>query len=683
MKSARLKQYLLSVFIAGWGIYILSKAYFPTDFYYLYVGAKNIMLAGTALSHFKITAGYLWSFINLFGLIGSSFVIGTMILSAWRIKYSSFLEKFILGMGLGLCLWSYFTFLMGIFGLLQMSLFKWVFWSIVAFSMWFLVKNSKKYIGSFNKLVLPRSYLPLICLVLLGMALLINIICALAPEIHYDALVYQLALPDFYKIHGRIVDMPFNSTSYFPQNMNMLYLLSLLVSNDSVAKLLHLFLGLSSLAAIYAFARKHFSRKTAIAAVAGFYLVPQVAMQSWTALNDLGLTFYVLLNILCLDNWLDEKESSAKYLYLAALFSGFALGIKYVSAATVAISAGVILYRYGYRWRQWKRSFYELGKFAAIVLIMISPWVMRNAKLTGSPFAPFNVAGQKSKFEYNFRKDVFLDDCTHPRFLNTKDFFITPWLNTLDHSSLDDFAGPLFIFSVPLAIMILLRGKTNRKILLLLGYFIVFYVLWRSQTSVWRYFLPALAVFCLVVGYLLYDDRMSRLNRGLLKIIFTGILLGNMAVICMAFELMGPMQVVNGTETKEAFLARSHPLYQYPTYPVMSFINQNTAPDSKILLVGEARGYYCQRDYIANTAFDISTFQKYFKKAKNAGELAQQLRQDGITHILLNEGELARLQQQYKIFDFQDRDMKILKEFWRNYCRPVFYSKGVGLYEII
>lgn len=683
MNSERVKQGVFSFLIVVWGMFIFKKAYDPAEFYYLFVGAQKLILAGSVIAHFRIAATYLWNFINLFILVGSSFVIGGVILSAWRMKFSSFLEKFLVGLGLGLAFWSYLTFFLGILGLLNVALFKWLFWTVFVLSVWFLVKNKEEFALQFATFRWPRSYLAVFSMSLLVIALLINVVCALAPEIHYDVLVYHLALPDFYKMHGRILDVPFNFCSYFPQNMNMLYLLTLMVSNDNVAKLLHLFLGISSILVIYVFARKHFSRKVAIAAAAGFYLVPQVALESWTAQNDLGITFYVLLNVWCLDNWLAEKAFSKKYLYLAAVFSGFALGIKYVSAATVVISLSFILYHYGYCQRHWKKSFFEIGKFVAIVFLMVSPWLLRNISFTGSPFAPFAVDAQKSVLGSDFRKDVFFADCNKPQSFSVKDFLLTPWLNTLGKDSSDTLAGPLFIFFVPFLMMMLIRTKTERKLLRLVFYFFMYFILWRSQTSGWRYLLPALAAFCIIIACLLYDERINRINGGLLKIVFAGILLGNLAVICMALERVDPVRVLLGQETKEAYLGHSHLFYQFPAYPVIEYINKNVSPGSRILFVGDSRGYYCERDYIANSAFDVPTFQKYFKTAKDADELAQNLRREGITHILYNEGEFVRLQNQYRIFDFQPRDLKLLQEFWRKHSKSIFFMKGVGLYQIL
>ncbi|MDD5132551.1 MAG: glycosyltransferase family 39 protein [bacterium] len=545
------------------------------------------------------------------------------------------------------------------------------------------MKNRKNYSLRANTAAWPRSFLTLGCLMLMVIVLLINVVCALAPEIHYDALVYQIALPGFYKMHGRIIDVPFNFNSYFPQNMNMLYLLTLLVSNGNVAKLLHLFLGLGSLLAIYVFSRKHFSRNASITATAGFYLVPQVAIQSWSALNELGITFYALLNIVCLDNWLGDKDHSGQYLYLAAIFSGFALGMKYMSVIITVISLCLIFYHYGYLERRWKKAFYEIGKFTVIVLVMISPWLVRNFNLTGSPAAPFAAPAGKNAPGYDFRKDVFLKDCAHPQSFSVQELLITPWLNTLGKSTLDNLAGPLFTFFVPLFIMLLIRAKMDRKLKLLFFYFLVYYIMWRSQTSVWRYFLPAMAVFCVIAGYLLYDEKISSFNRGLLKIMFGMILVGNLAVICMAFEGIDPAPVVAGIETKGSYLGRSHLFYQAPLYPAIEYINKNIPLDSRILFVGDSRGYYCERDYIANTAFDVPTFQKYFQAAKNAAELAQYLRRDKLTHLLVNETELTRLQKQYEIFDSQPRDMKLLRDFWLRYVRVLFNDQGVVLYEIL
>jgi hypothetical protein len=229
----------------------------------------------------------------------------------------------------------------------------------------------------------------------------------------------------------------------------------------------------------------------------------------------------------------------------------------------------------------------------------------------------------------------------------------------------------------------LIGAKTKPAVWILLFYFIMYFILWRSQTNVWRYLLPALAVFCLVIGNLLYDKKLNRINQVLLKIVFLGIILGNLAVICMAFERVDPVPIMIGKETKESYLGHSHLYYQYPVYPVIAYINATLSPGSKILFVGDSRGYYCQRDYIANSAFDVPTFQKYFKAAKDADELARNLRRDGITHILYNEGELMRLQNGYTIFDFQPRDIKLLQDFWQKHSRSVFYKKGVGLYEIL
>ncbi|MDD5132550.1 MAG: hypothetical protein PHH44_07830 [bacterium] len=137
MNTARLKQIIFSVFIVAWGAFILNKVYDLGDIDYFFLTMKNLALALSALTQLKIIAGYLGDFINLFCLVSSSFVIGTIILSSWRVRSASFLEEFILGVGLGLSVWSYFTFSLGMLGALNVVLFKSLFWAVFAFSLWY------------------------------------------------------------------------------------------------------------------------------------------------------------------------------------------------------------------------------------------------------------------------------------------------------------------------------------------------------------------------------------------------------------------------------------------------------------------------------------------------------------------------------------------------------------------
>lgn len=676
IKNIDLKDLFLSFLILLWGGFVVISFYALNEFTSFFV-LKDFLSLPILLKHFNLWSSYLWSFICLFSLIFSSFVLGERILRKFSGPIDSFMEKFLLSCGLGLAGFAFLTFVLGLLGLFRGNFFSLIYWVIFLISVVVLFRN--KSILKLNNFKLITSPFSLILLLLAMLTFIINIFGALVPEIHFDAHVYHLALPELYKLHGRIMDVPANGMSYLPQNMAMLYTLSLLINNETMARLLHLFLGTGVALLLYLTGRKLFSREVGILSAVIFYLIPNVAMESWSALNDLAVAFYAALILLCLTNWLKNQKMENSYLSLLAIYMGFALGIKYVSAPLFLICLCLILYRYGFREGKWRQGMVTGLKFIAIVVIIISPWLIKNFLNTGTPFYPFLTQIPARANGAEFKIIPFLKDCGGSP-LHPVEFFTKPIANILDKGSLDSLIGPLFLFSLPLLVIGYNSLVNNR--------FLIFYLLcqlifWRFQTELWRYFFSGLPVLCLIVGAVFYNEKMAPLARKMLRLLILIILLGNLGMVFAAFNSRQTLAVVCGQESKEHYLEKSHPFYPNPVYPIINYINQNLPANAKILFVGESRGYFCQREYIANSAFDVPTFQKYFKAAINADELAQALKKDKITYILFNEGELYRLQSQYKIFDFSARDLKLLREFWKKHSRQIIYINGVGLYQII
>lgn len=74
------------------------------------------------------------------------------------------------------------------------------------------------------------------------------------------------------------------------------------------------------------------------------------------------------------------------------------------------------------------------------------------------------------------------------------------------------------------------------------------------------------------------------------------------------------------------------------------FFAANDLPKgSRILAVGEARGYYIRPAITVSTAFDLHPLHGYLQDCPDAAELGRRLAADGYTHLLVNEFETARL----------------------------------------
>ena len=69
----------------------------------------------------------------------------------------------------------------------------------------------------------------------LGLLVLLSL--ALAPAFATDALVYHLAVPKAFLQAGGLVNLPNNIYSFFPQQMEMLYMFALALGSDSLAQL--------------------------------------------------------------------------------------------------------------------------------------------------------------------------------------------------------------------------------------------------------------------------------------------------------------------------------------------------------------------------------------------------------------------------------------------------------------
>lgn len=665
------KKGILSFLLLVWGSYVLVRFYHPAEFAYLPALLDNIFFWPKGY----LLTGYLWTLVNLLAFVYQNTVIGVLILSKVTAKPSSLLERYLPAFGLGVISWSYLTFFLGLAGFLDPLFFQLLFWLTTAGCTIMVIRKKELFLFPVLHPPAVKDLFSKLCLAFILLTAVLNFVGALGPEIHYDALFYHLALPAAYQLQGQITALPFNSFSFFPQNMEMLYLFSLLVNNDLLARLLHWLMGLGSMLLVYLLGRKYFSRPAAILAAAGFYLIPQVSLESWTAMNDLGVVFFVLLSWLCVLAWLTRGKLSPGYLHLAAVFTGFAMGIKFIAFPLVIITILIYFLQYrrfsGTPWQKIK----PIVWYSLIILLLIAPWLVKNAVSSGSAFAPFSLA--------TFKLEMYLNDCQHLHSYHWKEILLVPWQGILDEKSLDSLIGPLFLLALPLLIVLFDLCRCQPAIKKFSFFLLIYFVLWRSQTSSWRFFLPALPVFCLLIGSIAYSLKIDPLNRKLLLGVFLLVFYGNLGLIVSSLQQKQTPAVIAGTEPRESYLTKSHMFYSSPSFAAISFLNRLVPAGTAVLFVGETRTYYSQFKAIANSAFDFPSFQDYFKKAQTAAELAKDLQQDGISYILFSESELQRMQMQYKMFDFSRLDIQLLREFWLNNSRVLYYKDGVGVYQII
>ena len=135
-----------------------------------------------------------------------------------------------------------------------------------------------------------------------------------------------------------------------------------------------------------------------------------------------------------------------------------------------------------------------------------------------------------------------------------------------------------------------------------------------------------------------------------------------------------------GKESTEDYLSKN-----IQPYKMFNYINKELPVSSKLLFVWENRGFYCNREYVADLIYEASWIIPFIYNMENPDKLLNKLKSMEITHLLYNQtlGNVFRpsfsAPQQNQDFILS---MKILEEFLGKYTRLIYQDNGVLLFEI-
>ncbi len=219
----------------------------------------------------------------------------------------------------------------------------------------------------------------------------------------YDVVSYHLQVPrEWYEI-GRIVPLTHNAFSYFPFNVEMHFLLSMHIRGGPwagmyLAQFMSFSFGVLAIVAVYGMARTIATRAGATIAAVAIATMPWTVMLSSVAYVEMALVFYAALAV----GWMvlavfpataDDVPIAQCTIWrnavLAGLCGGLACGVK-LTAGPMLLGplalAGVVV---SIRGRQpMRKTIAAVAVFVVVGLIVVSPWLVRNAVWTGNPFFP-------------------------------------------------------------------------------------------------------------------------------------------------------------------------------------------------------------------------------------------------------------------------------------------------------
>jgi len=508
-----------------------------------------------------------------------------------------------------------------------------------------------------------------------------TVIGALAPATgsDYDGLVYHLAIPKVYIGDGQIHPIPWLSHSNFPFTIEMLYLLGLLLRDQSLAKLFHFAYGWLTVCAIFAFGRR-WAHHAGWLGAAIFAAIPLVAWEMTSAYNELAFALYTFLTIYALIKWREEMQTahSDSWLWVGAIMCGLALGVKMLAVVVLLFALGALswaLVRGPDRAVALKRIFV----FIAIAVAVACPWYLKSYLWTGNPVYPFFYQVFGGAYWSQERADAYTQ--AQKAFGLGKGplaFAALPWNLTMRSRWFFDQPnllrpfnvyvmtfGPLLLGLLP---SLLLTGPIGIAGRTMLWFALTYVAIWFGLTQNGRYLaavLPSLSACAGLASYRLLARRgitavavAVALALGLLSGAFTGYVLSGRAV-----------RVVLGLESPSAYLNRVSPLYA-----MSEVINKATPPNARILVLGdEPRCFYLDRHYLLGNHAEI------FSPADLASPsaLLSSLKRMEVTHLVLHSATLRDMSARSGAIETLLADLHLAGEI-----RPLGIVGALSLWQI-
>lgn len=556
-------------------------------------------------------------------LVSVALIIGYRLLIVFNItKILNRIETVVFSFALGL---GFISFLVFFLGLLHILYLKWVLLILILAtlislkSVYSFVKSNR--LLSYDFKFIYSSKLRIFLTVLVSLSLLMTLIGAVAPAKGNDALIYHLSDAKYFAQHHLVTFIPYASHSIWPYFMEMLFTLAMLFDNPLLAKLFHFSMAFFGSLAIYTFGRRYINREVAFLAVAIFFLTPGVYTQASYAYVDIGWAFYTFMGFYAI--MLRGVSTEIRWLVCAGVMCGIAADTKYLGLITPVIIGLILIINGLFHKENYKDLTKSFVFFSIPVVIIILPYYIRTYLYTGNPLYPFYVKyiGESGWYRpIGFGMDKSLIN-----------FIVSPWFLTFYPGKIfggnESQLGPFFLAFLPALLFLRQKGK---PILLISICSCIFYFFWFIKFPAVRYILPIIPFLALLYGYVIWDiHNRSKYFGYLIKIIFSVFLALNFG-LCIYYNREELAFFSKGANVEE-YLAK-----QNRSSKIFQYINKNTPPTSKILLVNEIRNFYLERNHIREVYYRI--YDKY--QLKEIDAIIDDLEIKGITHILYAESKI-------------------------------------------
>ena len=556
--------------------------------------------------------------------------------------------------------------------------------------------------------------------VLVGLlaAVVISIgVLACVPPISRDALIHHLALPKLYLKHGGIYEISSVSFSYYPMNLDLLYMIPLYFGNDIIPKYIHFAFGLLTALFIFRYLRKRLDDVYALLGVLLFLSLPIVVKLSITVYVDLGLIFFSTAALFYLFEWM-HNQYKLRYLVLSAVCCGLGLGTKYNGLiAFFLLTIFVVLIFIKSSADNVNRQYKAIGFGVIFMLVSVavfSPWAIKNYIWTRNPVYPLYNSWLNSRTAETVYPEAVMtpdsdEELQNPKFdVNDskgklghfalrKIFFKEKWWETLlipvriffqgrddNPKYFDGRLSPLLFFLPIFAFWGIKEDspafRIEKQILISFSILFILYAFVQTDMRI-RYISPVIPPLVLLSMFglrnLIYLFR-NRFSGNIRKLGLAGVYLGvaillglNALYVYHQFNYVSPLNFISGRVGRDVYIERYR-----PEYAAIQFVNKE-APNSGIILgvfLGN-RSYYSNRPMTFEfQKFLLGTFRQNF----SVEEVKANLTTAGITHLIVRYD----LFNQWVDNNFNDQQKERLALFFTKHMDLIFSKGGYGVFQL-
>ncbi|TFG40167.1 MAG: hypothetical protein E4H44_00645 [Candidatus Aminicenantes bacterium] len=242
--------------------------------------------------------------------------------------------------------------------------------------------------------------------------------------------------------------------------------------------------------------------------------------------------------------------------------------------------------------------------------------------------------------------------------------------------------GPVHLMFMPLILWWAWRHRKKTETWVVIGFVALGTMAWAAGPPLGRYLFPILAVSAGLIGASWSDGYASWSTAA--RRILTALLFVILAANCNPARdqnLFNQVRCFLGAGDSEDYLTAN--CSQIEPFRAAEAL---LPPEAKVLLVGEPRPFQIDRDVVVEDQFRVPLLVELANDSSTAEEIADRLRDMGVTHLLWNADEAARIaeaehREGYLICDGSSAQAR-LDRFLEEFTSPVESGEWWAIMEL-